>query len=438
MFKLRALITYIIAAAVLVSQIPALAATEIVKCYSILKYEYSDFIEPLYNSGASEREMKIFFEDLEVGMNKYNDINENNILTYLQDETVVVAQLDKHRNFAAILYAVYGDELTEYLSTGIIPDNLRSPYDAMAAIILGTRQTDKYSLIDKYEAYLNEFLIDAGKYTPSAVEKFRSVLTNTVGVLENRDASQEEIDSAYSVLETGYIEWKASNSPAQNGDSAGGGAGGGAGGAGGEMPPADNTTPDDKLPGDSENLSEQKKVFSDVSEGLWYYNAVMSLSEKGIISGFDDGSFKPGAYVTREQIAKMICLAINAEINDGISTTYIDVNTGHWYARYVSTMTELGVVNGVGDGKFGVGDNLTRQDMAVICYRLIEKGIINKTAAEESEVFYDIDQASDYAKEAIINMKNMHIINGVGDNTFNPLGMITRAEAAQIIYGLIN
>ena len=83
---------------------------------------------------------------------------------------------------------------------------------------------------------------------------------------------------------------------------------------------------------------------------------------------------------------------------------------------------------------FGSGENVTRQDMAVIIYNaMIKSGITLETQELE---FSDKHLISDYAKNAVSALTKAGVINGLSDNTFNPAGEATRAEAAKMIYGM--
>ena len=86
-------------------------------------------------------------------------------------------------------------------------------------------------------------------------------------------------------------------------------------------------------------------------------------------------------------------------------------------------------------GKFGIGTNITREDLSVILYRVISSyGISSKPSQEE---FDDDDEISDYAKDAIYRLKEMKILHGVGDNNFAPKAHVTRAMAAKAVFAMI-
>ena len=97
-----------------------------------------------------------------------------------------------------------------------------------------------------------------------------------------------------------------------------------------------------------------------------------------------------------------------------------------------------GVVNGISDDMFGIGQNITRQDMCVMLYRIGKYvgGYFDDTT-EATEKFGDDSEISDYASEAVYALKAREIINGVDEYNFAPLNTATRAEAAKMIYGMI-
>ena len=158
------------------------------------------------------------------------------------------------------------------------------------------------------------------------------------------------------------------------------------------------------------------------------------LSEKGVVSGDGSGEFKPNDNVTREQFVKMILEAIDVEVSAG-DVSFADVTSGAWYEAYIATAVTNGIVNGVGDGKFGVGTNITRQDMAVLIERVLNFKNIEVEKAEV-EPFADAANVADYAQNAVANMKAIGLIKGY-DNNYNPKDNLTRAEAATVISSLL-
>ena len=91
--------------------------------------------------------------------------------------------------------------------------------------------------------------------------------------------------------------------------------------------------------------------------------AVKFISEKGVISGFPDGSFKPAETLTRAQAAKILCVALEgAEKADALTKTetgFSDVPASNWAAKYVAYCVDKGIVAGVGAGRFDPDGKLT-------------------------------------------------------------------------------
>ena len=108
--------------------------------------------------------------------------------------------------------------------------------------------------------------------------------------------------------------------------------------------------------------------YSDVAKDAWYYEAVESLTEQGVVNGDGTGRFNPDAPVTREQFVKMLLLATDTELLD-VQNPFEDVDTNEWYSPYVLTAKEQGIVKGITDTVFGIGTNIVRQDMAVLIVR---------------------------------------------------------------------
>ena len=175
----------------------------------------------------------------------------------------------------------------------------------------------------------------------------------------------------------------------------------------------------------------ETETFTDLPQSHWASEAVSYLAGKNIISGRDNGIFDPQANITRAEFLKIVVNALDIS-QAAHSQQFADVSKDAWYATYVSVAHSVGIVTGDG-GYFNPNSPVTRQDMAVMLYRAIR----NKELSEVCDVFYDSDDISDYAKEAIFYMYENGIINGRGDGLFVPKGTATRAEAAQMIYKFI-
>ncbi len=102
--------------------------------------------------------------------------------------------------------------------------------------------------------------------------------------------------------------------------------------------------------------------FSDVPTNYQYYDAVQSLVARGIINGYEDGTFKPEATITRAEFAKMVIYAIgmgNLAQDSSVSTGFPDVSSEHWAAGVIKIAYDLKIINGFDDGTFKPDENVT-------------------------------------------------------------------------------
>lgn len=182
-----------------------------------------------------------------------------------------------------------------------------------------------------------------------------------------------------------------------------------------------------------ETIKEQTEGFSDLADSEWAVEAITALAGKGIVSGSGDGKFNPNNSVTREEFTKMTILAIGM-YDSNAECDFSDVGKDEWYYSYIASAAERGIINGIGDGSFGTGTRITREDMAVIVKRAAEAVGISFAQIKPLSEFSDSYMIADYARESIEELYCAGVINGVGGNAFAPTENCTRAQAAKIIY----
>ncbi|MFX3647528.1 MAG: immunoglobulin-like domain-containing protein [Paenibacillus sp.] len=174
--------------------------------------------------------------------------------------------------------------------------------------------------------------------------------------------------------------------------------------------------------------------FKDVTQD-WAKDAISALGARGIVKGVGDGEFNPNGQVTRAEFITMLMNMLELS-DERASTSFGDVKQGEWYHGNIATAQKLGIVNGKPDGTFGVHENITREDMAVMVYKAIQMkqlALLNG----EATAFKDEANIANYAKQAVEAIQGAGIINGVGNDEFAPKKNASRAEAAVMIYKLL-
>ncbi|MCK9479018.1 MAG: S-layer homology domain-containing protein [Firmicutes bacterium] len=191
------------------------------------------------------------------------------------------------------------------------------------------------------------------------------------------------------------------------------------------------------------NVSQQVEVpspvavaFHDVPQNHWAWESIYRLAALGVVAGYGKDEFKPDDIVSREQFIKMLIEGFKLTDQSAICT-FGDILQGEWYYPYVASAQKYGIVMGMENGNFGQGQEITRQEMAVLAYRTAQfKGVdLPRTNLEVS--FDDEHSIEDYAKAAVGIMQQAGIINGVGDNRFAPAELSNRAQASKIIFELL-
>lgn len=116
-------------------------------------------------------------------------------------------------------------------------------------------------------------------------------------------------------------------------------------------------------------LDPEVSTFSDVAPGSTFYTYVETAAAHGVISGYDDGTFRPGNNVTRGQVSKMIVLAKGLRQFAPQTPTFSDVAPGSTFYVYVETAHYYNIISGYEDGTFRPGNNATRSQLAKIIYQ---------------------------------------------------------------------
>lgn len=180
--------------------------------------------------------------------------------------------------------------------------------------------------------------------------------------------------------------------------------------------------------------------FKDLNGVEWALEKIYALAARGIVQGVGGERFNPGATVTRAEFVQMLLntLDVTDAMDATLSSTFNDVSEEEWYAHAVAYAQKLGIVTGRSDGTFGAKDPISRQEMAVMVYRAIQYMKIRTLGSESAAAFKDHYAISDYAKEAVEAIQKAGIVNGFPDGFYKPQGLVTRSQAATVVYQLFD
>ena len=179
--------------------------------------------------------------------------------------------------------------------------------------------------------------------------------------------------------------------------------------------------------------NDTKKEFTDLQNVSWAEKAIYALRDAGIVSGRSETEFDPNSAVTREEFTKLIVLALKC-YDDTAVCAFADCSNGAWYTPFVASGQKKGLINGISETEFGVGRSISREEMAMILARAV---IGDTPQTADTSGFADDESVSDWAKGAVSYVREAGLMSGVGDNVFEPLASVTRAQAAKVIYELM-
>lgn len=169
--------------------------------------------------------------------------------------------------------------------------------------------------------------------------------------------------------------------------------------------------------------------FKDVPPTSVAYDSIMYLSGKGIINGFADGTFRPSANVTRGQAAKILATSLNLDLNNVRNPHFRDVPTSHGFYKHIAALYEAGIIDGYGNGNFGVNDPLNRGQMAKIlalAYQFEQQPL-------RSAKFTDVSSNAFYAGY-LQSLIDNNITFGITPTRFAPNQYVNRGQMAMFVH----
>lgn len=181
----------------------------------------------------------------------------------------------------------------------------------------------------------------------------------------------------------------------------------------------------------------EEHPFTDLTGYAWAQEAVEALHALGVIQGTGPDTFSPAAPLTRADFTVLLMRLLEPEGEPGPG--FADVPEGAYYHDAVVLAQGLGIVSGVGNGRFEPKARLTRQDMATLIWRALgqgDEGLLPAASASELAKFTDGGQVSGYAQEAMCSVVAAGLLQG-SSGALNPTHTTTRAQAAVFLYRLL-
>ncbi|WP_042349247.1 C40 family peptidase [Bacillus massiliigorillae] len=181
--------------------------------------------------------------------------------------------------------------------------------------------------------------------------------------------------------------------------------------------------------------SQTSSAFPDIEKNHYAYEAINKLTSQGVISGFQDGTFRPNTNVTRGQAAAII----NRVLKHTAATngSFIDVSPNNTFAKDIAAIKELGIINGFQDGTFKPNDVMTRAQMAAIVKNTFKLKQQNIVSSSSDPIYSDVGPNNTFF-DAITIMYEIDKTQGFKTDKYLPNQSASRADFSAAIFNGMN
>lgn len=189
-------------------------------------------------------------------------------------------------------------------------------------------------------------------------------------------------------------------------------------------------------PVNGEYFMEERDISFSDTKGHWANDYIRAASVRGLFVGIDDGRFDPDGDMTRAMFVTVLW-RLAGEPDAVERSEFRDAVPGSYYSEALVWAAGNGLVNGYGNGIFGVNDKITREQMCVIFARFLAYLGYDDTKMAEALPFADHDVISSWAAQSVELCRRIGIVNGKPGNMFDPAADTSRAECCAMFIRMI-
>lgn len=212
----------------------------------------------------------------------------------------------------------------------------------------------------------------------------------------------------------------------------GGSSGGGGGGGGGGGSSSGNTSNNNNTNNDT-TTNDDTVTINDAEVPLADLTSLNREDHFAYVSGYTDGTVRPTNNITREEVAAIfyrLLTDVSRTVYETGVNNFSDVDSSRWSNNAISTLANAGIISGYKEGTFKPGQTITRAEFAAIASRFdsVSENVTNPFTDTEGH----------WAEQLISNAADKGWVGGYPDSTFRPSNAITRAEAMTLINKVLN
>ncbi|MFQ9967626.1 MAG: S8 family serine peptidase [Peptoniphilus sp.] len=193
----------------------------------------------------------------------------------------------------------------------------------------------------------------------------------------------------------------------------------------------------------SNDKNKSRSIFSSYNsypkdiENHWAKKAIISAVEKNYFKDIADlDNFMPEKSLTRAEFVTILGRLANVDASKYKDKVFNDIDGSKYYSPYIDWAYKNKIASGFGDGKFMPDKELSREEMCAFLSRFNKVHKINNKEENINISFKDEKNISNWSKESVKEMVRLGLIKGMDDGKFMPKEKLTRAQIAQVVFGI--
>lgn len=171
--------------------------------------------------------------------------------------------------------------------------------------------------------------------------------------------------------------------------------------------------------------------FSDIDR-VFNREKINTLADLGVVKGRSSTLFEPNRPVTRMEFTSMLVRSLKLPLETDVTLDFEDIDLSAWYVDLLKTAIKAQVARGFSSKAFGPDRVINREQAAKMV-----NNIIKATPQQESSVYSDSSQIVEWARKDVLGLTEINLVQGYPDGSFRAKQEVTRAEAAEMIYNML-
>lgn len=179
------------------------------------------------------------------------------------------------------------------------------------------------------------------------------------------------------------------------------------------------------------------KSFADIT-AHWAKADIEFMAGRGIVNGISDNAFAPDRMITRAEFTTLVVQSLKLAEDKAAAAKFKDVSANDWFAGMVGAASRAGLVSGYLDGTFKPGSSITREEMAAVITNAMASGsLTEQQITGQLSAFKDTGKISTWARAAVAGAVKDGIVRGRTDGNFDPKANATRAESVVMLKNML-